>query len=91
MIFSDILKDVDGISAEWVSNGRFCIPRLIFYFERAPSIQPPNKKLEHNMEDRIYHVLKKTRIISSTRYKFVSHKTIYLNVKIAVTPSSLYL
>lgn len=45
-------------------NGRTCIPRLLFYFERCPKGVTNIKKLEHNMEDRIYHILKKTRILT---------------------------
>ncbi|CAG9823382.1 unnamed protein product [Phaedon cochleariae] len=60
------LKSVDNISSEWVANGRFCTPRLIFHFERCPKNIGNVKKLEHNLEDKIYHILKKTRIISTT-------------------------
>ncbi|XP_056646647.1 nonsense-mediated mRNA decay factor SMG8 [Diorhabda sublineata] len=62
----DILKSIDTISQEWVSAGRFCTPRLIFYFEKCPSNITNIKKLEHNLEDKIYFVLKKTRIISTS-------------------------
>lgn len=66
--FSDALKEIDGLSPEWVSNCRFCTPRLLFYFECGPKNVTNIKKLEHNIEDRIYHILKKTRIISSTSF-----------------------
>ncbi|KAJ8961200.1 hypothetical protein NQ318_008883, partial [Aromia moschata] len=59
------LKPVN-ISSEWIANGRPCTPRLIFYFERCPKNVKNLKKLEHNLEDKIYHILKKTRIISTT-------------------------
>lgn len=65
--FTEALKNVEGIDFEWVNNSRFCTPRLLFFFERSPKNIGNIKKLEHNIEDRIYHVLKKTRIISSSR------------------------
>lgn len=64
---SDALKNIEGLNDEWVSNIRFCTPRMLFFFERRPKNVRNIKKLEHNIEDRIYHVLKKTRIISSSR------------------------
>lgn len=63
---TEALKDIEGLEDEWVSNNRFCTPRLLFFFERSPKNVKNIKKLEHNIEDRIYHVLKKTRIISSS-------------------------
>ncbi|XP_044752474.1 protein SMG8 [Coccinella septempunctata] len=53
------------ISKDWSKNGRTCIPRLLFYFEKCPKGATNVKKLEHNMEDKIYHILKKTRILSA--------------------------
>ncbi|CAG9835295.1 unnamed protein product [Diabrotica balteata] len=63
---TELLKGIDTLSQEWVAAGRFCTPRLIFYFERCPTNITNVKKLEHNLEDKIYFVLKKTRIISSS-------------------------
>ncbi|CAG9862883.1 unnamed protein product [Phyllotreta striolata] len=63
---TESLKNIDNISQEWASVGRFCTPRLIFYFEKCPSNINNVKKLEHNLEDKIYYILKKTRIISTT-------------------------
>ncbi|KAG5884758.1 hypothetical protein JTB14_029239 [Gonioctena quinquepunctata] len=63
---TDSLKTVEGPSSEWLSSGRFCTPRLIFYFEKCPKNINNVKKLEHNLEDKIYYILKKTRIISTT-------------------------
>ncbi|KAK4880354.1 hypothetical protein RN001_008500 [Aquatica leii] len=63
---SESLKDVDGLNLEWINNGRPCTPRLLFYFERCPKGVENIKKLEHDTEDRIYHILRKIRIISST-------------------------
>ncbi|KAJ8911497.1 hypothetical protein NQ315_014422 [Exocentrus adspersus] len=63
---SESLKTVNNISSDWINNGRPCTPRLIFYFEHCPRNINNLKKLEHNLEDKIYHILKKTRIISTT-------------------------
>ncbi|KAF2880700.1 hypothetical protein ILUMI_25471 [Ignelater luminosus] len=63
---SNALKDIEGISPEWINNGRPCTPRLLFFFERCPKVVENIKKLEHDVEDRIYHILRKIRIISST-------------------------
>lgn len=71
---SSILKGVKNISSEWQTNGRFCCPRILFYFEKCPpsmkNIDNPEvlanlKKLEHSVEDQIYRILKKCRILSS--------------------------
>jgi protein SMG8 len=62
---TEALKEIEGLSPDWISNGRLCTPRFIFYFERCPKGIYNLKKVEHNLEDRIYHILKKTRIISS--------------------------
>ncbi|CAG9771301.1 unnamed protein product [Ceutorhynchus assimilis] len=61
------LKSLDKLNSDWVANGRPCTPRMLFYFERS-NTKNKNliKKLEHNMEDKIYHILKKTRIITTT-------------------------
>ncbi|CAH0557875.1 unnamed protein product [Brassicogethes aeneus] len=60
------LRSCEGISSEWVDNGRLCTPRLIFYFERCSKNVQNIKKLEHNLEDKIYHILKKTRIVNNS-------------------------
>lgn len=65
---TDSLKNIDDLSPEWVLNGRFCTPRLLFYFDKRPAGVYNLKKVEHNLEDRIYHILKKTRIISNFGY-----------------------
>lgn len=62
------LRNNNELDKDWIETGRLCAPRLIFYFERCPPIVNRLKKLEHNLEDKIYHILKKTRIISSTGY-----------------------
>ncbi|XP_018320729.1 protein smg8 [Agrilus planipennis] len=62
---TDTLKQVDGLPQEWVVNNRFCVPRLLFYFDSGFKGIQNIKKMEHNMEDRIYHILRKTRIIGN--------------------------
>lgn len=63
-----ILNNIEGVSLDWASNWRPCTPRLIFYFETCPKNVSNLKRLEHNIEDHIYHILRKTRIISSNKY-----------------------
>lgn len=71
----DVLRNISNLNPEWVSNGRPCTPRLVFYFERCPKqFKNPQKypqlnikKLEHETEDRIYHILRKVRIVGSTK------------------------
>lgn len=62
-----ILSSIEGLSTDWATNWRPCTPRLIFYFENCPKNITNLKKLEHNIEDHIYHILRKTRIISSNK------------------------
>lgn len=63
---SEQLRPLEHISKEWINNGRFCTPRVIFYFEKYPKNVRSLKKLEHNLEDKIYNILKKSRIINSS-------------------------
>ncbi|XP_023934832.2 nonsense-mediated mRNA decay factor SMG8 isoform X2 [Bicyclus anynana] len=53
----------------WDTHGRPCCPRLLFHFRRAPSQlrRAPAllKKLEHAVEDQIYFILRKARIITN--------------------------
>ncbi|XP_022901917.1 nonsense-mediated mRNA decay factor SMG8 [Onthophagus taurus] len=62
---SDSLKNIESVSDEWILNGRMCTPRLLFYFEQSPKNVTNLKKLEHNTEDKIYQILKKTRIVNN--------------------------
>lgn len=79
---TETLKNIEELDSDWVSSNRFCTPRLLFFFERSPKNVKNIKKLEHNIEDRIYHVLKKTRIISSSRSLFwIFLLSIYLYFK----------
>lgn len=63
---SEQLRSVENISREWINNSRFCTPRVIFYFEKCPKNIGNVKKLEHNLEDKIYNILKKARIINTS-------------------------
>ncbi|XP_023316566.1 protein SMG8 [Trichogramma pretiosum] len=59
------------VSEAWVKNTRPCSPRMLFYFERCPPVfQDPNSeanitKLEHSLEDSIYEVLRKNKIVNN--------------------------
>lgn len=68
------------ISNEWIQAGRPCSPRVLFIFQSCPTeinldgdssvglrnkSQPPIKKLEHSLEDQIYHILRKSRVITN--------------------------
>ncbi|XP_076270320.1 nonsense-mediated mRNA decay factor SMG8 isoform X1 [Rhynchophorus ferrugineus] len=65
-VICEQLESLNKLNTQWIGNGRPCTPRIIFYFERTSRnlSHISIKKLEHNLEDRIYHILKKTRIIS---------------------------
>lgn len=65
---SEQLRSLENINKEWINNGRFCTPRVIFYFERCPKNIRHLKKLEHNLEDKIYNILKKSRILNSSSH-----------------------
>ncbi|KAG7212648.1 hypothetical protein KM043_012931 [Ampulex compressa] len=68
---SDVLSCIPSLPKDWVSNVRPCSPRVLFYFETCPMVfQDPDsganiKKLEHSLEDQIYHVLRKNRIVTN--------------------------
>ncbi|XP_052717339.1 nonsense-mediated mRNA decay factor SMG8-like isoform X1 [Crassostrea angulata] len=69
------------ISKDWSYNGRPCSPRVLFVFESNPldisvedselglkSRSPkgsPIKRLQHAMEDQIYRILRKSRVITN--------------------------
>ncbi|GIX84218.1 protein smg8 [Caerostris darwini] len=79
-LFKELMGDID-VSNDWLSNGRPCSPRVLFVFESSPltdnSIHNVNenrtkpkkqsalKKLEHALEDQIYRILRKERIITN--------------------------
>ncbi|XP_012536412.1 protein SMG8 [Monomorium pharaonis] len=68
---SDVLSCIHSLPKDWISNARPCSPRVLFYFETCPAVfkDPDNetniKKLEHSLEDQIYHVLRKNRIVTN--------------------------
>ncbi|KOX73371.1 Protein SMG8 [Melipona quadrifasciata] len=68
---SDVLSCIYSLPKDWISNVRPCSPRVLFYFETCPTvfqdaINGANiKKLEHSLEDQIYHVLRKNRIVTN--------------------------
>lgn len=72
---TDMLSTISGISKDWVTNGRPCSPRMLFYFEDCPEAFKNAgscaniKKLEHALEDKIYQILRKNRIVTNIRYK----------------------
>ncbi|CAH0582896.1 unnamed protein product [Chrysodeixis includens] len=53
----------------WETHGRTCCPRLLFHFRRAPTPLRKNpaalKRLEHSVEDQLYFILRKSRIITN--------------------------
>ncbi|XP_053605964.1 nonsense-mediated mRNA decay factor SMG8 [Plodia interpunctella] len=53
----------------WESHGRCSCPRLLFHFRRAPAplrAAPASlKRLEHAVEDQLYFILRKARIITN--------------------------
>ncbi|XP_015123123.1 protein SMG8 isoform X2 [Diachasma alloeum] len=62
---STLLTSILGIPKSWCTNGRPCSPRVLFYFETCPGAIKNIKKLEHSLEDQIYHLLRKHRIVTN--------------------------
>ncbi|XP_011266292.1 protein SMG8 [Camponotus floridanus] len=68
---SDVLNSIHNLPKDWIANVRPCSPRVLFYFETCPTAfqNPDNdtniKKLEHSLEDQIYHMLRKNRIVTN--------------------------
>ncbi|KAI8421180.1 hypothetical protein MSG28_008251 [Choristoneura fumiferana] len=60
---------LSGLGGAWESHGRACCPRLLFHFRRGPSAlrRAPAalKRLEHSVEDQLYFILRKARIITN--------------------------
>ncbi|XP_063893885.1 nonsense-mediated mRNA decay factor SMG8 [Helicoverpa armigera] len=56
-------------TGNWESHGRSCCPRLLFHFRRAPNpvrkVPAALKRLEHAVEDQLYFILRKARIITN--------------------------
>ncbi|KAI8421178.1 hypothetical protein MSG28_008249 [Choristoneura fumiferana] len=59
----------ERLGGAWESHGRACCPRLLFHFRRGPSAlrRAPAalKRLEHSVEDQLYFILRKARIITN--------------------------
>ncbi|KAL6257681.1 hypothetical protein P5V15_011262 [Pogonomyrmex californicus] len=68
---SDVLSCIHSLPKDWIANARPCSPRILFYFETCPAVFQDSdsdaniKKLEHSLEDQIYHVLRKNRIVTN--------------------------
>ncbi|XP_063540160.1 nonsense-mediated mRNA decay factor SMG8 [Cydia strobilella] len=60
---------VSFLGGAWEAHGRSCCPRLLFHFRRAPRALARNpaglKRLEHAVEDQLYFILRKARIITN--------------------------
>ncbi|XP_050349078.1 nonsense-mediated mRNA decay factor SMG8 [Nymphalis io] len=65
---AEVLQSSDAGGA-WETHGRPCCPRLLFHFRRAPTplrkAPAALKRLEHAVEDQIYFILRKARIITN--------------------------
>ncbi|EFX84763.1 hypothetical protein DAPPUDRAFT_222870 [Daphnia pulex] len=63
---AEVLKTVPGLPKDWLTLGRLCSPRVLFYFEQRPPVLDDNlKSLQHLMEDQIYRLLRKCRVITN--------------------------
>ncbi|XP_066949064.1 nonsense-mediated mRNA decay factor SMG8-like isoform X2 [Macrobrachium rosenbergii] len=88
---AEILRQVPGISKDWISFGRLCSPRVLFIFSarllppqirssqdsslhrsgwghrssRTSTPPSPLRNLELALEDQIYHLLRKSRVITN--------------------------
>ncbi|XP_013167948.1 PREDICTED: protein SMG8 [Papilio xuthus] len=78
------------IGGTWESHGRPCCPRLLFHFRRAPAPLRKSpaalKRLEHSVEDQLYFMLRKTRIITNVCAKSVfaipkNEEFVYINTE----------
>ncbi|XP_063224663.1 nonsense-mediated mRNA decay factor SMG8 isoform X2 [Bacillus rossius redtenbacheri] len=70
------LRAVGGLPKDWVAAGRPCPPRVLFLCQTCPAPfarpcarphtpRPSVKKLEHALEDMIYNLLRKSRVVSN--------------------------
>nr|SVE75015.1 EOG090X02WG [Daphnia dolichocephala] len=63
---AEVLKTVPGLPKDWLTLGRLCSPRVLFYFEQRPPVPDENlKSLQHLMEDQVYRLLRKCRVITN--------------------------
>ncbi|CAG7698435.1 unnamed protein product [Allacma fusca] len=70
-----LLNKVDGIPKAWRDHGRMCSPRILFLFQTnsgRPSrafeelpIKDPIKEMQYKLEDEIYHIFRKCRIVTN--------------------------
>ena len=80
---TEVLKLVPGLPKDWLTLGRLCSPRVLFFFEQNPPALEGNlKALQHLMEDQVYRLLRKCRIITNIRYD--AAKFTCLNRKLSV-------
>jgi len=70
------LEAVGGLPKDWVIHGRLCSPRLICVYEveeveipKTPQsvLKPPMNNMKNVLEDEIYNILRKCRIITNIR------------------------
>ncbi|XP_013398523.1 protein SMG8 [Lingula anatina] len=73
---TDILKAFP-VSKDWMMSGRLCSPRVLFVFDKCTIAEERGedrsrgqeiasiKKLQHAIEDQIYRVLRKSRVITN--------------------------
>jgi protein SMG8 len=77
-----IVRKLEGLGTlprEWVAQGRLCSPRLLCLFEVEQGVEVPCpktavtllknpiKQKQTRLEDEIYHILRKCRIITNIR------------------------
>ncbi|KAG8325818.1 Protein smg8 [Homalodisca vitripennis] len=76
---SEALSKITGVSSDWATNGRFCSPRVLWFFENCPPAfrrqiasklgvdwkKEDLKKVGHDLEDQIYSILRKSRVITN--------------------------
>ncbi|XP_052758161.1 nonsense-mediated mRNA decay factor SMG8 [Galleria mellonella] len=79
-----------GLDGVWESHGRSCCPRLLFHFRRAPTplrgAPAALKRLEHAVEDQLYFILRKARIITNVCAKSLfaipkNEEFVYMNAE----------
>ncbi|XP_034946459.1 protein SMG8 [Chelonus insularis] len=72
---SHVLGSITGLPRNWVTNGRPCSPRVLFYFETGPELFKDVskdltniKQLEHSLEDQIYSILRGSHVVYNISY-----------------------
>ncbi|KAK3104605.1 hypothetical protein FSP39_006005, partial [Pinctada imbricata] len=110
----DQLQTIPGVTKNWMYSGRPCAPRVLFVFESAlvsteaeeedrgaiskVKKTSPIKKLQHSIEDQIYRILRKSRIITNISNNSLfavpaNQEFVYIHtsVPMATDPVSFYL